>query len=98
MLKLSATFISMPIIVHEFVSHAVEPELMTPQLLDQRSCLYRVLLPPDSLNPQVSESASQQARVAALSIFKPGQSIDLCSHQHCIQQSYQSLQNKSKCG
>ena len=54
MLKLSDTFISMPILVHEFVDHAVDVESMeNPELLDRRAGLYRVLLPPDKLNPLV---------------------------------------------
>ena len=54
LLRLSDTFISMPIIVHEFVDHAVDVRQMEqPTCLDRRSCLYRVLLPPDKLNPKV---------------------------------------------
>ena len=60
LLQLSDTFISMPILVHEFVDHAVHAHQMTePQCLDRRSCLYRVLLPPDKLNPKVSFTRSQ---------------------------------------
>ena len=54
MLKLSDTYISMPIVVHEFVEHAVNlKDMESPQLLDRRSALYRILIPPDKLNPQV---------------------------------------------
>ena len=60
MLKLSDTFISMPIVVHEFVDHAVDLEDMeSPQLLDRRSALYRILIPPDKLNPQVQLRPSE---------------------------------------
>lgn len=53
LLQLSDTYIAMPIIVHEFVDHAVSVEEMeNPEQLDQRSCLFRVLLPPDKLNPK----------------------------------------------
>ncbi|KAK9810629.1 hypothetical protein WJX73_005904 [Symbiochloris irregularis] len=53
MLQLSDTFLSMPIIVNEFVQHAVpEEELDRPQHLDERSSLYLQRLPPDQLHPQ----------------------------------------------
>lgn len=55
MMHLSDTYIAMPVVVHELVEHAVDPELINqPRLLDQRCCLYRLLVPPDKLNPQVS--------------------------------------------
>jgi hypothetical protein len=41
----------MPVMVHEFVHHAVSKEDMEPQLFNPRSKLWRVLLPPDQLNP-----------------------------------------------
>ena len=54
MLHLSDTYIAMPVIVHEFVEHAIDPERVNnPELLDRRCSLYRVLVPPDKLNPQV---------------------------------------------
>lgn len=54
MLQLSDTFLSMPIIVNEFVQHAVpEEELDCPQSLDERSSLFLQRLPPDQLHPQV---------------------------------------------
>lgn len=57
MLQISDTFLAMPIIVHEFVQHAVpEEELSNPQNLDQRSCLYIQRIPPDQLNPEVRPS------------------------------------------
>lgn len=55
MLHLSDTYIAMPVIVHEFVEHAVDQEKVNvPELLDRRCSLYRVLVPPDKLNPHVS--------------------------------------------
>lgn len=55
MLHLSDTYIAMPVVVHEMVEHAVPPNLANkPELLDRRCCLYRVLVPPDKLNPQVN--------------------------------------------
>ena len=48
----------MPVLVHEMVDHAVPPEAMEPECLDRRSCLYRVLIPPDALNPQVPSPAT----------------------------------------
>ena len=57
MLHLSDTYIAMPVIVHEFVEHAVEPDQVNvPEMLDRRCSLYRVLVPPDKLNPQVRDS------------------------------------------
>ncbi len=54
MLAMSDTYITMPIIVHELVDGPVPAEeLDEPQALDRRSCLYRMRLPPDQLNPQV---------------------------------------------
>ena len=54
MLVASDTYISMPVIVHELVEHAIPPdELGRPQPLDRRSCLFHVALPPDQLNPEV---------------------------------------------
>ena len=54
MLGLSDTFISMPVIVHEFVDHAVDAEsLEKPAPIIGRACLFRVLIPPDKLNPKV---------------------------------------------
>ena len=51
---MSDTYITMPIIVHELVDGPVPAEeLDEPQALDRRSCLYRMCLPPDQLNPQV---------------------------------------------
>ena len=56
---MSDTFLSMPIIVHEFVQHAVpENELGQPQNLDQRSCLFVQRLPPDQLHPEVTSPLS----------------------------------------
>jgi hypothetical protein len=47
----------MPIVVHEFVEHAVpEDDLDRPQQLEQRCCLFRQSIPPDQLNPQVPDS------------------------------------------
>lgn len=43
----------MPIVVNEFVTHAVpEEDLERPQQLEQRCCLFRQPIPPDQLNPQ----------------------------------------------
>jgi hypothetical protein len=42
----------MPVVVHEFVHHAVSKDEMAPQLFNNRSKLWRVLLPPDQLNPE----------------------------------------------
>ena len=51
---MSDTYITMPVIVHELVDEAVPvEELDEPQVLDRRSCLFRVRLPPDQLNPLV---------------------------------------------
>ena len=51
---MSDTYITMPVIVHELVDEAVPlEELDAPQALDRRSCLFRVRLPPDQLNPLV---------------------------------------------
>eukprot|EP00884_Botryococcus_braunii_P015694 jgi/Botrbrau1/2808/Bobra.0125s0019.1 len=42
----------MPIIAHEFVTEAVpESKFLEPEMIDRRACLFRVLLPPDHLNP-----------------------------------------------
>lgn len=41
----------MAVIIHEFVHHAVSEEDMTPQPYNTRSKLWRVLMPPDQLNP-----------------------------------------------
>lgn len=41
----------MPVVVHEFVDHAVSVEEMEPQPWNSRAKLWRVLLPPDQLNP-----------------------------------------------
>lgn len=38
-------------VVHEFVHHAVSPEATAAQLFNSRSKLWRVLVPPDQLNP-----------------------------------------------
>ncbi len=47
----------MPIVVHEFATEAVpEEELMRPQQLERRACLFRQRIPPDQLNPQVLTS------------------------------------------
>ncbi|KAK9827696.1 hypothetical protein WJX81_001407 [Elliptochloris bilobata] len=52
MLAMSDTYITMPVIVHELVDGPVPAEEMDqPQVLDRRSCLYRVRVPPDQLNP-----------------------------------------------
>jgi hypothetical protein len=40
------------VVVHEFVHHAVSEEERSPQLFNDRSKLWRVLLPPDQLNPE----------------------------------------------
>lgn len=50
-LQVGNTFLEMPVVVHEFVHHAVSEEERTPQLFSDRSKLWRVLLPPDQLNP-----------------------------------------------
>lgn len=42
----------MPVVVHEFVHHAVAEDEMAPTIFSKRSKLWRVLLPPDQLNPQ----------------------------------------------
>lgn len=53
-LAVSDTYIVMPIVVHEFVTHAVpEDELDRPEELEKRCCLFRMRVPPDQLNPQV---------------------------------------------
>lgn len=53
-MAVSDTYIVMPIVVHEFVTHAVpEEELDRPQELEKRCCLFRMRVPPDQLNPQV---------------------------------------------
>lgn len=39
-------------VVHEFVTRAVSDEEAEPQPLSNRAKLWRVLLPPDQLNPQ----------------------------------------------
>lgn len=55
-LTISDTYVVMPIVVHEFVKEAVpEKELMKPQQLERRACLFRQRIPPDQLNPQVSD-------------------------------------------
>lgn len=41
----------MPVVVHEFVLHAVPEEEMQPQPLNMRAKLWRALMPPDQLNP-----------------------------------------------
>jgi hypothetical protein len=51
-LQVGNTFLEMPVVVHEFVHHAVSEEELSPQLFSDRSKLWRVLLPPDQLNPQ----------------------------------------------
>ncbi|CAL8471292.1 g10834 [Coccomyxa elongata] len=52
-LAVSDTYIVMPIVVHEFVTHAVpEDELDRPEELEKRCCLFRMRVPPDQLNPQ----------------------------------------------
>jgi hypothetical protein len=54
MLAMSDTYITMPVIVHELVDGPVpEDELEEPEALDRRSCLYRIRVPPDQLNPLV---------------------------------------------
>ncbi len=51
---MSDTYITMPVIVHELVDGPVpEDELEEPEALDRRSCLYRIRVPPDQLNPLV---------------------------------------------
>lgn len=50
-LQVGNTFLEMPVVVHEFVHHAVSEEELSPQLFSDRSKLWRVLLPPDQLNP-----------------------------------------------
>ena len=51
-LQCGNTYLEMPVVVHEFVHHAVSQEEMAPQPFSARSKLWRVLLPPDQLNPQ----------------------------------------------
>jgi DMSO/TMAO reductase YedYZ molybdopterin-dependent catalytic subunit len=41
----------MPVVVYEFVTHAVDPANAAPQQLTPRAKLWRVLVPPDQLNP-----------------------------------------------
>lgn len=54
MLQLSDTYCSMPIIVNEFVQHAVpEQELDIPQALEERCNLFLQRVPPDQLHPEV---------------------------------------------
>ena len=54
MLDLSDTYMALPVFVHEFMTHAVDPAAIDePELLDKRACLYRIPVPPDALNPQV---------------------------------------------
>lgn len=48
MLLLSDTYSMVPILVHEFATAACDPE---PQPILTRARLYRVLVPPDQLNP-----------------------------------------------
>jgi hypothetical protein len=51
LLQCSNTFLEMPVVVHEFVTHAVAEEQMLPQPLNSRAKLWRALMPPDQLNP-----------------------------------------------
>jgi hypothetical protein len=51
LLQCSNTFLEMPVVVHEFVTHAVAEEEMQPQPLNSRAKLWRALMPPDQLNP-----------------------------------------------
>ncbi len=52
MLKISRTYLEMPVIVHEFGTRPVpENELHVAQPLHARAKLYRMTLPPDQLNP-----------------------------------------------
>lgn len=54
MLQLSDTYLSMPIIVNEFVQHAVpDQELDNPQALEERCNLFLQRIPPDQLHPEV---------------------------------------------
>jgi len=52
------TYLEMPVVVHEFVHHAVSEEETAPQPYNSRSKLWRVLLPPDQLNPNGFVDAS----------------------------------------
>lgn len=68
------TYLEMPVIVHEFVHHAVSEEEVCagPQPYNSRAKLWRVLLPPDQLNPQGYIDA-------ALDNFSP---MEVCVVQH----------------
>lgn len=57
-LQCGNTFLEMPVVVHEFVHHAVSQDEMAPQLFNNRSKLWRVLVPPDQLNPDGFVDAS----------------------------------------
>lgn len=55
MMTVSNTYLEMPVIIHEMIPRALTPEeeqrIQTPVLVNKRSMLYAVAIPPDQLNP-----------------------------------------------
>lgn len=53
MLSVSRTYLEMPVVVHEFVAHAVPPERLGEyEVVNRRARLSRTAVPPDQLNPR----------------------------------------------